>query len=408
MRLGSRLVLTTLGVAIPLWLVMSVGYRAVRLEQLDRTALALAEAAIPAGACLSEPRVLTLPGLRWRGGPPTTVTVSTLSSPEDRPGPGEGTRVVPRREGGACGWLRLSSTPRLPWVAPLPVVAWPAGVAVLALWLGLGPVIRRVRRLTQAVRDAREHGAPLPQDAHEDEIGELARAFGATLAAVAERERGLREFVENTSHDLRTPLTALHGHLAALERKGDEDALRGAIREAGFVGRLLDNLALTAKLTAGVHTDAEIDLGEVVSRVRDRFRAVGSRAGLEVQAAWPEEPVWVQGDPTALEQALDNLVDNAVRHNMHGGHVAMVLDVVAAGFLLTVEDDGPGLDPDEIARVMARGVRGDARTRGRGLGLDIVRRVADRHGWTFSLSRGQAGGVLATLEGPRIQVAEIR
>ena len=112
----------------------------------------------------------------------------------------------------------------------------------------------------------------------------------------------------------------------------------------------------------------------------------------------------VLGDLTLIEQAVSNLVQNAVLHNHAGGHVAVVLELEdAKTFRIMIKDDGPGVPPDELARVLGRGERGDeARTRhphGKGLGLSIARRVAAAHDWRFDLRPGAEGGLEVELLG---------
>jgi signal transduction histidine kinase len=119
----------------------------------------------------------------------------------------------------------------------------------------------------------------------------------------------------------------------------------------------------------------------------------------------PEEGVTVRGDVTLLEQAVSNLVHNAVRYAEPGGHVAVVLERAHAGrFELRVLDDGPGVPEVLLARLGERGFRTDeARTRqpqGTGLGLHIVRDVAARLGLTLQFARGDERGFVATLSGP--------
>jgi len=113
----------------------------------------------------------------------------------------------------------------------------------------------------------------------------------------------------------------------------------------------------------------------------------------------------VTADTTLLEQAVSNLVYNAVRHNRAGGHVAVILDQDGAQrFRLRVIDDGPGIAEAELKRLTERGYRGDeARTRapsGQGLGLSIVQRVALLHDLTLTLRRSEYGGLAASLAGP--------
>ena len=117
----------------------------------------------------------------------------------------------------------------------------------------------------------------------------------------------------------------------------------------------------------------------------------------------PDGPVSVEADVTLVEQAVSNLVYNAIRHNREGGHVAVVLEAEAPGFAIDVLDDGPGVEPDALARLTERGFVGQgSRNRdsaGEGLGLHIVARVAARHGWALSVENRPEGGLRARLTG---------
>jgi len=289
-------------------------------------------------------------------------------------------------------------------VPPLPLVLGPVLLAVIAVLVGIGPIVRRTRSLTLAVRRWREDVRNVPPtDSATDELGELSRAFRDTADTIADRERDLREFVENVSHDLATPLTVLQGHLSTLTRASDPAVLRQAMNEAHYLGSLLGSLAVTAKFESGGLVDDEFDLKEVVRRVVDRHRGLGARLKISLECAVPEAVVLARGDITFTEQALTNLVSNALRHNREGGHTAVVLDVVAEKFTLRVLDDGPGLSEEEIARVLQRGERGDGARRrdpgGRGLGLSIVARVAAVQGWELSLTANDPVGLVAELRG---------
>jgi signal transduction histidine kinase len=316
------------------------------------------------------------------------------------------------RERGPCA-LALIATPRLgpPGPPPQELLA-PLALALLAGLVGIWPVVRRIRRTTLAVRRWDE-GVPLDleRDLRRDELGELTRALhgsaetiGRQHAALVAREKALLEFIENTTHDLATPLTVLQGSLSALAKEHDPEAVRQAMNEAQYLGALLGNLALYAKFEAEAQVETTLDLRDVMSRVVDRHRAMAARLGVEIERSAPEEPVLAQGDPTFTERALSNLVDNAVRHNARGGHVAVVLEIEGDEFALRVLDDGPGLTAPECERVLERGERGDAaRSRGlagSGLGLSIVVRVAEIQKWRFTLTPGDACRLVAELRGP--------
>ena len=293
---------------------------------------------------------------------------------------------------------------------------FPPTFAVLgALLIALGPLVRRLRQLTAEVRaSAQAQYAPRIDVEGNDEIAELARAFdGAAreirsqLAQQAHREQALRDFLDNTTHDVMIPLTILQGHLADLQRAAGDSALAtSAIREAHYIASLVHNLSVAAKLESDAPeiARAPVDLNALIDRVVARHLPVAKRSGVELGHAVPETALQALAEVTFAEQAVSNLVYNAVRYNHAGGHVAVQLDRLAEDhFRIRVVDDGPGIPPEELARVRDRHYRGDeARSRvhdGRGLGLHIAFTVTERHGWELVLGRSEYGGLQADLTG---------
>ena len=267
--------------------------------------------------------------------------------------------------------------------------------------------------MTVAVRRWDE-GAPLglTRDVGSDELSELSRALTDSAetirsqhAALVARERALLAFVENTTHDLATPLTVLQGNLSAIAKEQSSEAVRQAMSEAQYLGVLLGNLAVSAKFEAAAQVETSLDLRDVVARVVDRHRAMARWLGVAIERSVPEEQVLALGDPTFTERALANLVENAARHNVSGGHVAVVLEIEGGDFVLRVLDDGPGLTREECERALRWDDRADAaRSRasgvGLGLGLAIVARVAKIQNWRLALRPGETGGLVAELRGP--------
>jgi signal transduction histidine kinase len=289
-------------------------------------------------------------------------------------------------------------------------------VVVLVALLAAGPIVRRVRQLTEAVR--RVGGAaeePIIVGGN-DELTELGDAFEesrqtirAQLSSLRDREQALRNYIANTTHDVMLPLSVLQGHLVSLQQRieagdtVDANAILPSIEEAQYLGSLLHNLNAAARLeaTEGLPHESEVDLNRLVERVVDRHRPVATRKRVALELGVPEQTVTCVGDLTLLEQALGNLVQNAVRYNRAGGHVAVVLNVSGASWTLEVIDDGPGIPEGERARVVEPSFRGsEARTRhphGMGLGLHIVSDVAKRHGLTLELEETPGGGLTARL-----------
>jgi len=317
---------------------------------------------------------------------------------------------------GRCAWM-LAVRPGSPGNAAPDVLlrAWAAPLLALvaAVILALGPIVARIRQLGVKVRQSAEHryASRIEMDGS-DEIAELAAAFDDAarevrdhLGAQERREQTLRDFLANTTHDVMTPLTVLQGHLASLRHTASEggpvDAavLDAAIDEASYMGALMNNLAIAARLEAGEPhlVRGPVDLGRVVERCVSRHRPMARQHGVEIDCAVPENAIVLDADETLLEQAVGNVVFNAIRHNRRGGHVALVLSDVPEGrFRLCVIDDGPGMSDEDLKRLNEPGVPDVARTRradGHGLGLAITRRVVALHEMTLVFARSEAGGV---------------
>jgi signal transduction histidine kinase len=236
----------------------------------------------------------------------------------------------------------------------------------------------------------------------------------AHLARLEQRDQALRSFLANTTHDVMVPLTVLQGHLASLReaaaagRAPEPGLWVAALQEAHYMASLLHNLGAAAKLEAAesLVLSHPVLLGELVERVVARHRPVAEPAGVELVYFVPERPLETLADVTLIEQALSNLVHNAVRYNRRGGHVAVVLEEVDGRFALRVLDDGPGVGNAELERLRERAYRTDeARARhpdGLGLGLSIASDVAQHHGFELELATPAAGGLQVTLRGPTL------
>lgn len=301
------------------------------------------------------------------------------------------------------------------WLGPLMAVI---GVVLLAL----GPVVQKLRKLTKAVRASVAGGFQHPPEVRgTDEIAELGQAFAAAsaevhrqLAAREDRERALREFLANTTHDVMMPLTVLMQHLAALKTSPIVDSARigSAIDEAHYLTALIQNLSTSARLDV-VEPQLErgpVDLGELVGRVEARHRTLAQGKGVVLVSGVPESALWVEGDLTFIEQAVSNLVYNAIHYNRAGGHVAVVLDrAEGSQFVLRVLDDGPGIAPDELTHLVERGFRGGANrgktASGHGLGLHITHTVARLHGFGLRFANRDEGGLEVTLSGSILKLS---
>ncbi len=293
-------------------------------------------------------------------------------------------------------------------------------IVIAAIWIAAGPTLARIHHLATEVRAsaASRYREPV-RETGSDEVSALARAFNDAgrdvrthLTHVEAREATLREFVANTTHDIAMPLTVLQSHLASLEAGAavfgapdDRDRVYGAIRETHYIASLLRNLATASRLEGGVPVEPRpMDLNALVERVVERHRPLARSGGVSVDFAVPDQATVIVADATLAEQAFGNLVDNAVRYNHPGGHVAVVLSrAPERRFVLTVEDDGPGVGAEELSQLATRRFRGDAarsrRPDGQGIGLTITAEAADLLGWDLAFHANAPTGLVARITG---------
>jgi signal transduction histidine kinase len=256
--------------------------------------------------------------------------------------------------------------------------------------------VERMRRHAAAVTAA-ETSERLPVPPANDEISRLGHTLNEMLARLEVAFKRERAFVSDASHELRTPLAILRTELE-LALRGEhtreelEDALRSAAEESERLSRLAEDLLVIARSDQGrlpVRPE-RIEAGEMLTRVAGRFRTRARAEGRPL-APDPSPGVTLQADPARIEQALANLVDNALHHGE--GTVRLSARTVDGQVELHVSDEGPGFPPDFLPRAFERFTRADeARTRGgTGLGLAIAAAIAAAHGGTAHAANGALG-----------------
>ena len=281
-----------------------------------------------------------------------------------------------------------------PFALLLPVLA-------LLIWIAVGTALDPLRRLTAQVKARRVNALDaLPAERLPDEVQPLVLALNdllGRLQAALERERA---FMADAAHELRTPLTALHLQMGMLTRASGE-AERDAAMSTLSAG-VERAIHLVEQMLALARQEPRPDRHAVPVRLDELARetvaelvplADAGHIDLGVAAA---EAALVAGDADALRTLLRNLIDNAVRYSPPGGRVDVTVETTPQGARATVTDDGPGIPPDERARVFDRFYRrAGTAPPGSGLGLAIVKAVADAHGATLSLADGPSGKGLA-------------
>ncbi|WP_405144988.1 DUF4173 domain-containing protein [Sphaerisporangium sp. NBC_01403] len=230
-----------------------------------------------------------------------------------------------------------------------------------------------------------------------DEVGELARAFNAMAADLAEVDRQRRELVANVSHELRTPITGLQAVLENIVdgvSPPDLATLSTALAQTERLGRLVAQLLDLSRLDSGARPiePEPVELGTLCGQaVRE-----ASLARDDVSLSSAVSPrLGVQADPALLGQVLANLLDNAVRHSPPGGLVRLEARPEGAGVRLSVTDEGPGIPEPERPRVFERFSRLDtaraADAGGAGLGLAIVKEIVELHGGSIRVADSPVG-----------------
>jgi len=336
-------------------------------------------------------------------------------------------------EKGPCAYI-LARRPQPPsdgdsfeGFPPLQIWLFPVLFVLAVVLLSVAPIVRRTRQLTYEVREfARTAYSQEISVGGSDEIGELAQAFKdageeirSHIASQEKREKTLRDFLDNTTHDVMIPLTVLQGHLSAMQehlsaaKNIDAELLTSAMSESQYITSLIYNLSVAAKIEEGapaLQWEA-VNLNRLVERVIGRHRPVARQKDISIDYAVPENPVWCDGDMTFIEQSVNNVVYNAIRHNLSGGHVAILLDYSGSdSFMLRVIDDGPGIPDDDLVRLLEK-CRSEnvARSRepgGHGLGMRIACQLASMHKWSFNLKRSEYGGLQVDFAGPRRDAPE--
>ncbi len=285
---------------------------------------------------------------------------------------------------------------------------WPmvAGLPLLgvALWFGIGRGLRPLHELREQLAQrspddlATLEGRTAPQEV-QPLVAELNRLF-ERITQTLERERRL---TSDAAHELRTPLAVLSTQ-AQLARSTSSEAVReqaldGLVAGAERAARLADQMLTLARIESGQTggTRAEVELREVARGVLAEAAPGALAKGIDL-AFEDSGAVHVEGYAGLLAVLVRNLVDNAVRHTPPGGQVRVAVRSAGSLALLEVSDNGEGVPTEELPRLGERFHRfGSSSEPGSGLGLSIVKRIAELHGGAVRFSSGPGGAGLAVV-----------
>jgi len=298
-----------------------------------------------------------------------------------------------------------------PRMAPVAGGVLIVGTALIA-FIVFGPARRRLKDVQNATErlGAGDLSARAPEHGG-DEVTALARAFNKMAEELAIRARALeasdsarRQLLADVSHELMTPLTAMRGYIETLsmselqlDAKTRERYLAIVTEETHRLEQIIGDLLDLARLEGGgtAIRRERVDVAALFSRVSSRHeRELAQRNIRLVQRVEPNAEQ-VTGDRDRLEQALQNLAANALRHTPDGGEITVSSVAEADGVLVTVRDTGPGIPPDHLPLIFDRFYKVDASRKaagGSGLGLSIVKTIVERHGGTIT-ARNDGGAI---------------
>jgi heavy metal sensor kinase len=279
-------------------------------------------------------------------------------------------------------------------------------------WLVAGVALRPVERMRAEAAgiSGDEFGHRLVVPDTGDELARLADTLNDMLGRLEQAIEHERRFVDDASHELRTPLGILKTELELALRKARtpdelEAALRSAAEESDRLNSLAEDLLVLARSDRG-RLPVHREVTEVQGLVRDvvaRFQVGAEGRGVAIDIGGPPE-IQADIDPVRIRQALGNLIDNSLRHSPRGSTVTITTKSDEEGLRVEIVDQGPGFGADFLPRAFDAFARSDAgRTRsdgGAGLGLTIVKAVAEAHGGSAAAANRAGGGAVVTITIP--------
>jgi signal transduction histidine kinase len=264
-------------------------------------------------------------------------------------------------------------------------------------------MLRPVRTITETARiiSASNLGSRLRPGHRDDEFTRLGATLNDLFARLEASFRAQRHFVANASHELRTPLTAERTLLQVALADPDADAatLRAACEQVLALGarteRLIDSLLTLATGERGIERWEPLDLAALARRVCEKASATAAARHVRLDVS--VSPAVISGDPRLAESLVANLVDNALRHNTPGGWVQVSTATRDGHAVVSVRNTGPAIPPSEVEGLFLPfqrlGAQRSEVSGGHGLGLAIVRAIADAHHATIAARAADGGGL---------------
>ncbi len=266
-------------------------------------------------------------------------------------------------------------------------------VAALGSYLLTGRTLRAVEKVTQKAHQievSQDLSQRIPDPGSDDEVGHLVRTFNQMLARIESTFELQRRFVADSSHELRTPLTVIRSNLHLMARESDPSERATLISvtegEVSRLNRMVNDLLYIAQMQAGHDIKPvlrPVELDSLLLEVFARARSLAVPKNQKVTLLH-EDVATTLGDRDQLQHLLLNLVDNAIKYTPEGGAIGLGLWVEGGTARIEVTDAGPGIPQEELSHIFDRFFRTqsarDTVRSGSGLGLSIVKTIAEAHG----------------------------
>lgn len=298
----------------------------------------------------------------------------------------------------------------------LPPLARAGGIALLvalalSFWIArwVSAPLQRMASATQQVAEERYQELPLDGP---DEVRELAQAFNEMVARVQSSQQSQRDFIANVSHELKTPLTSIQGFAQAIldgavdTPQGNQEAARVIHAEAGRMHRLVLDLLDLARFDAGtVNIErAPVELAGILRHVVERFNPMSEQLSVEINLQVASD-LEILGDADRLTQVFNNLTENALKFSPAGGKVWLNARREGGWAVISVNDNGTGIPPEELPRIFERFYQTDKSRRGGsgrgvGLGLAIAHEIVEAHAGSIAASNNSPQGTIFVVKLP--------
>ncbi len=293
------------------------------------------------------------------------------------------------------------------------------GGLLLLASLGGNFIIRKalkpVKSVVQTAKDisADDLSLRIESGQRQDEIGELVDTFNDMISRLEKSVKKIKQFSGDVSHELRTPLTIIRGEIEVLlrkERSNDEyqKTLKSTLEESAYLERIINDLLFLSRIEAleKKEFDKSVQLDEILLKVVESQELAAKKKNitLDIKKAKPTE---IKGEEILLERMVANIIDNAIRYTHPKGKVEVSLDKKDGSSTILVQDTGIGIPEESLSLIFDRFYVVDKsrfkETGGLGLGLSIVKRVADCHGGVIEVKSEMNKGTSFLIHFPETQ-----